>query len=447
MPLEASGQAAADSGRSYIIPALEIVGFDAMLNLFDRVALGGEYRSNLASIRRNLRANWVVEHDPFALNQFGHPYQGSMYHGFARTSRQNFWTSLAYAFAGSALWEIAGETTPPSRNDQVASGIAGAFLGEALFRTANLVLETSDGPPAPGRKLVAAAISPPLGFGRRAFGRRFDRLFPSRGAPYYRRIQMGASATTHRRADTTRRVLSGEGAVDISLEYGLPGPSEYRHRRPFDYFAIQATATSASGLESVLLRGLLAGRNTGTGEAWRGIWGLYGLYDFIAPRVFRVSNTALALGTTAEWRPSPSLAVQASALAGGGFAAVGALNSNDTTDYHYGLAPHALVASRLILTNRAALDVSAREYFVSRVAGTSGHDNIVRVEAAFTWRLREQRAIAVRYLLSRRDAVFPGTGNRTQLRGTLGLFYSMLGHDRFGSVPWRARVNSRGPAS
>ena len=44
-------------------------------------------------------------------------------------------------FAGSAMWEIAGEDTLPSRNDQVASGIAGSFLGEALFRMSSLVLE------------------------------------------------------------------------------------------------------------------------------------------------------------------------------------------------------------------------------------------------------------------------------------------------------------------
>ena len=61
-----------------------------------------------------------------------------MYHGFARSAGFNYWESAGYTFAGSALWEIVGETTQPSINDQVASGIGGTFLGEALFRMSNL---------------------------------------------------------------------------------------------------------------------------------------------------------------------------------------------------------------------------------------------------------------------------------------------------------------------
>src|SRR5205809_1107108 len=82
------------------------------------------------TIRHNLRGPWVVDHDPFSVNQFPHPYQGSMYHGFARSAGLTFWESFANTFAGSLLWEIAGETTPPPQNDQTASGIGGSFLGE-----------------------------------------------------------------------------------------------------------------------------------------------------------------------------------------------------------------------------------------------------------------------------------------------------------------------------
>ena len=79
------------------------------------------------------KSGWY-DSDPFGVNQFGHPYQGAMYHGFARSAGFDYWHSLGYAFAGSIVWEIAGERTRPSRNDQVASGVGGTFLGEALFR-------------------------------------------------------------------------------------------------------------------------------------------------------------------------------------------------------------------------------------------------------------------------------------------------------------------------
>ena len=421
-----------DSGKSYIIPAVEIVAFDALLNIFDRFVLGEQYASSAATIRRNLRAPWKTENDAFEINQFGHPLQGSIYHGFARSSGLNFWTSFAYTFAGSAMWEIAGETTPPSWNDQIASGIAGAFLGEALFRVGSLILETAPRPLRPGRRLTTALTSFPLAVNHRAFDR-FDAVFPSNDAAYYRRIYFGASSAMKTRGTAGVATQANEGVFDLSLEYGLPGADGYRYRRPFDYFSMQAMFSSGTGLESVLLRGMLLGNGYKVGNT-RGLWGLYGNYDYIAPEVFRVSTTALALGTTAEWRPSRALAVQGTAMGGVGFAAVGALARVDTSDYHYGMAPQALLASRFIFSDRAALDLTGREYYVNGTGGSAGHDNIVRLDAAFTVRLHQQNAIAVRYLLSRRDAHFPGGTDRTQLRGTLGLFYTLLGHDRFGSV-------------
>ena len=75
-------------------------------------------------------------------------------------------------------------------------------------------------------------------------------------------------------------------------------------------------------------------------------------------------------------------------MAGVGYAAVGTVHGTASTDrdYHYGVAPQALLALRLIYGDKAALDVTGREYFVSDVAAgtTGGHDNIVRVDAALT---------------------------------------------------------------
>ena len=103
------------AGKSYSIPALEIVGFDFLLNQFNRHYFrGNDYDTDLKTIRRNLRSSWVTDDDPFKINQLGHPYQGSMYHGFARSAGLNYWESLGYTVAGSAMWEVAGETTPPS---------------------------------------------------------------------------------------------------------------------------------------------------------------------------------------------------------------------------------------------------------------------------------------------------------------------------------------------
>src|SRR2546423_4259716 len=114
--------ALADDEKDLDTPALEIIGFDVLVNRANRCCgtARDDYAVTLDSIRRNLRSPWGVDDDPFKVNQLGHPYQGSMYHGFARSSGLGYWEAAGYTFAGSALWEIAGERTPPSRNDQVA---------------------------------------------------------------------------------------------------------------------------------------------------------------------------------------------------------------------------------------------------------------------------------------------------------------------------------------
>ena len=210
-------------------------------------------------------------------NQFMHPYQGAMYHGFARSAGLNYWESLGYTFAGSVLWEIAGETTIPSRNDQIASGIGGSFLGEPLFRMANLVLEKSDRLPPFWRELTAAVISPATGFNRLAYGGRFKGVFPSRNPAFFTRVQFGAMGTASVQKSLTQSLTRNEAVADFSIDYGLRGMSNYAYRRPFDYFNFQFTASSANRFENIFTRGLLAGRDYGSGAAsYRGVWGLYG---------------------------------------------------------------------------------------------------------------------------------------------------------------------------
>src|SRR5690606_10301396 len=184
-------------------------------------------------------------------NQIGHPYQGSIYHGFARSAGLDYWQSLGYSFAGSIFWEIAGETTPPSKNDQVASGIGGTFLGEALFRMASLLLESGGPTPAPWREWSAAAISPPTGFNRHAFGGRSMAAFAGRQPAYYGRSSVGYAGTTQDTRGASRDFKRNELLADFSLDYGLPGKPGYHYERPFDYFNFQITASTGSKLESL----------------------------------------------------------------------------------------------------------------------------------------------------------------------------------------------------
>ncbi|MDB5897773.1 MAG: hypothetical protein JWP41_1375 [Ramlibacter sp.] len=429
--------------RDPALPLLEIIGFDVLVNRVNRCCGTDrdDYAVSVGSIRRNLRSSWTVDADPFSVNQLGHPYQGSMYYGFARSNGFGFWESAGYAVAGSTLWEIAGERTPPSRNDMVSTAIGGTFLGESLFRMANLLLEQGGGMSPFWRQTAAAAVSPATAFNRYLQGGGPDTVFSSRGAEYYSRLQVGLMGNVQNAQGNSAASVKNEVQADFALDYGMPGKDGYQYQRPFDYFAFQATASTANAVENVMTRGLLLGRDYQAGPDFRGIWGLYGSYNYISPQTFRVSSTALSLGTTGQWRHQDWV-VQGTALAGLGYAAVGTINSNAAgvdRDYHYGVAPQALLAARVIYGDRSSLDVTLREFFVSNVASghRGGHDNIARADISYTVRIKDQHAISLKYLWNRRDASYPDIGNRGQARGTFGVFYTLLGHDRFGTVSWK----------
>jgi hypothetical protein len=429
--------------KSYLVPAVEVVGFNILLNRFnyyfiDKAVYGVTY----SSVHTNLTSKWVVDTDPFATNQFMHPYQGSVYFGLARSAGNDFWESLAYSFGGSLLWEIAGETGLPSINDLVTTTFGGAFLGEPLFRMASLLLEGGGEEPGFWRELGAAVISPPLGFNRLVFGDRFKAVFDSRDAAVFSYVRLGASRIDHLTGDAESQNIRREAAiVDYHLTYGLPGRNGYTYTRPFDYFDFEFTATTANKFEDIMSRGLLVGKEYTLGGDYAGVWGLYGTYDYIAPQVFRVSSTALSLGTTAQWWVSDSVALQGTVLGGLGYGAAGTIQGSGERDYHYGATPQTLLALRLIFGESANLDLMARSYYVSNVASTEnrGTERIFRGDVVFTARVHGPHAVAVKYAYSQRDAHYTDIPPTHQSVASVSLFYTYIfggakGVNNFGAV-------------
>lgn len=438
------------ANKSYLIPALEIPGFILLLNGFDRLAFSNEmsggkrtYDTNLETFRDHVfHGPWGVDTDAFAMNQFNHPYQGAMYYGFARSAGLNYWESLLYSNAGSFLWETCGENTPPSGNDQIASGIAGSFFGEALFRMANLVLEGDGSKPGFWRELGAAAISPPTGFNRLAFGNRFKPVFNNHDPAIFWRLRLGASLSSSLTdRDNSSTINRNEVTADYAMAYGLPGKPGYSYSRPFDYFNFEFTSIGNAGnpFDNVMIRGLLLGKDYEAGKAYRGVWGLYGGYDYISPHIFRVSSTSVSLGTTFQWWLSRTIALQGSALGGIGYAAAGNIAQIGERDYHYGVAPQVLLSLRVIFSDRAMFDLTERAYYVTGIGGNEpgGREMINRLNMGFTFRVYGRHAIGLQYIASIRDAHYPDRADSQQTIGTVSLVYTLLGKSQFSAVEWR----------
>jgi Domain of unknown function (DUF3943) len=438
-------------GRNYLVPAIEIAGFIFALNQFNRAFIDDhEYDSDVHTFARNLGTEPVYDKDPFSINQLGHPYQGGIYYGAARSAGLSYWESLPYTLIGSFLWETYGETTPPSINDHIATGIGGTFVGEALFRMASLVLEGGGATPGLWRELAAAVISPPTGFNRLVFGDRFKAVFPSHDPEIFVRLRVGGTLTSDvENEGLAEDVTRQEGSVDYSMTYGLPGKPGYRYRRPFDFFHFELTAvpnasSAANAIENVSIRGLLLGTTYEAGAAARGLWGLFGGYDYLSPQIFRVATTNILAGSVGQWWLTRAVALQGTALGGLGFGAAGSVADRDERDYHFGLIPHTVLGARLIFGERAMLEGSARHYWVAGTgsgpgASTSdiGAETILRGTVGITVRVFGPHAIGLHYVASTRDARVRHGDDRHQQVETISLSYNFLGHSRFGAVEWR----------
>jgi hypothetical protein len=223
--------------------------------------------------------------------------------------------------------------------------------------------------------------------------------------------------------------------------YGLPGKPGYDYTRPFDYFRFDLAAVHDvdDPIKNLTTCGLLLGTDYEAGDAYRGIWGIYGSYDYLSARIFRVSSTAVSLGTTGQWWLSRPVALQGSALSGIGYGAASNISNEEAREYHYGTIGQAVLSLRLIFGDRAMVEASGRGYYVSGLAADrqSSWDLVNFVNIGTTFRLWDRHAIGANFTASGRDAHSRGRADKHQRLQSVSLVYTFLGDMGFGAVEWR----------
>ena len=90
----------------------------------------------------------------------------------------------------------------------------------------------------------------------------------------------------------------------------------------------------------------------------------------------------------------------------------------------------------MIAGRRAALDLTAREYFVSAVGGfgTGQRDLIFVGDAWLAIRVYRRHGLALTYQLAGRSSDYLELPDQTRARSTVGVFYTFLGSGGFGAV-------------
>jgi len=145
------------------LPVIIPFGEVTLLNIFvwgwDRYILQKNYAKTGPSYwKRNFKEGWKWDDNHFAINFFGHPYQGSMYYSAARSAGYDFYESFFFALTGSWMWEEFCETEYPAPNDLLSTSIGGTIYGEMLYRIASRAISK----PGAGilENLFAFAASP-----------------------------------------------------------------------------------------------------------------------------------------------------------------------------------------------------------------------------------------------------------------------------------------------
>jgi hypothetical protein len=152
-----------------------------------------------------------------------------------------------------------------------------------------------------------------------------------------------------------------------------------------------------------------------------------------------------------QWWLTRTLALQGAVFGGAGFGAAGTVGDPDERDYRFGVIPEGVASLRLILDDRAMLDLSLRQYWVlglgsgaSEGAERFGHELINRAGVGLTVRIYGPHALSVSYLISAREADVAGGGDRHQWIQTVTFAYTFLGDTRLGAVEWRpAQMSDR----
>jgi hypothetical protein len=267
------------------VAVAEVAVINTGLNLFDRYVLQFDYaKVTGTSIKGNLRHQFLWDNDNFDTNLFWHPYTGGLYFNAARANGLTFWQSVPFAVGGSYLWEMLGETQPPSLNDIIATPIGGIALGEMTHRVAQCVLDDSRrGWQRFGRELLAGIISPMDLLNRLLNGdarHHRPRLYDDDTWRPPSPLLLNLAVMNRYIVDMDENRDNFNLALSAGVVYGEPFTEDLR--TPYDFFTARMTASIAGNqplVSAVSIIGLIWGKEWKHKESnW--LVGIFQHYDY-----------------------------------------------------------------------------------------------------------------------------------------------------------------------
>jgi len=258
---------------------------------------------SFSSIGHNLKpSSWEWDDNNFKTNQFAHPYHGNLYFNTFRTNGYSFWQSVPAAFAGSFIWEIAGETHNPAPNDLINTSLGGIALGEMTYRISSLIIKNRKR--GFGRQVqegLALLVNPVNGFNRIVDGKwgKVEAYDPEDSI--YMNIAVDAG---YRRVGLSAKKLFSEGDNEfygsVGLWYGDPFKN---YKKPFDnfYVFLEVGSSDSAKLNTLRVEGSLAGKIIGGGEHSLHMLRFTMNYDYYHNTAFEFGGQSVTLSWAAHY--------------------------------------------------------------------------------------------------------------------------------------------------
>jgi hypothetical protein len=214
---------------------------------------------DFGSIRNNLSLKSLQwDSDPFFNNQFSHPYHGSFYFNAFRAEGYSFWSAAPATFAGSVIWELAGEKDRPSSNDLINTTLGGMVFGEMTHRLSSRVITDPSNNKNSFLHIVGLLIDPMNALTYSKKNKLRSALFRDTTVT---QMSLTAGSRKYRPGDIKSLVPGwDQWFTRLSIIYG-DRFSQVKH--PFDYFSFQLELGSASPslLNTAHISGALTGRS------------------------------------------------------------------------------------------------------------------------------------------------------------------------------------------
>jgi hypothetical protein len=288
---------------------LEMIGFNLIMTSYGKYIMkpeDGGFDVNLGSIKENLKNGFEWDDNSFSANNFRHPYQGSLYFGGARANGYDFYEASMFAFAGSWLFEYAGEAHHPSVNDWINTAVGGITLGESLYRMSSLVLDnTATGSGRAWRELGGFAFSPMRGLNRVLTGEAFAvHANPPGRLPGY----LGGNVKFGLRTLGEESLWNSSSTkAFVSFDVIYDNPFEVTRAKPFDHFRFGMQinfANSPHGIGRMESQGMIFAGDVSKTETSHHIMGSFLHFDYLDNEAYTYGGQSISASYLSRFKAS-----------------------------------------------------------------------------------------------------------------------------------------------